>query len=41
MTANRPYKKTKTKEEAIEELKNYSGLQFDNEIVDVFVNEVL
>ncbi len=41
MTANRPYKETKTKKEAIEELKKYSGSQFDKKIVDVFVYEVL
>ena len=41
MTANRPYQNTKTKEQAIEELKKYSGTQFDKEIVDVFVSEVL
>ena len=41
MTANRPYKKTKTKEEALEELKKYSGIQFDKKVVDVFINEVL
>src|SRR6056297_3211381 len=41
MTADRPYKTKKTKEQAIEELKKYSGSQFDKKIVDVFVNEVL
>jgi HD-GYP domain-containing protein (c-di-GMP phosphodiesterase class II) len=41
MTANRPYKETKTKEKAIIELKKYSGIQFDEKIVDIFVNEVL
>ncbi|HKL44217.1 MAG TPA: PAS domain-containing protein [Candidatus Absconditabacterales bacterium] len=41
MTANRPYKETKTKKEAIEELKKYSGNQFDKKIVDVFINNVL
>jgi len=41
MTANRPYKTTKTKEEALEELKKHSGSQFDEEIVDIFINKVL
>jgi len=41
MTADRPYKTKKTKEQAIEEMKNYSGTQFDKKIVDVFVSEVL
>jgi diguanylate cyclase len=41
MTANRPYKETKTKKEAIEELKKHSGTQFDKKIVDVFINVVL
>jgi len=41
MTADRPYKDIKTKKEAIEELKKYSGSQFDKDIVDAFINEVL
>jgi diguanylate cyclase (GGDEF)-like protein/PAS domain S-box-containing protein len=41
MTAIRPYQKTKTKEEAVEELKRCSGSQFDSEIVSVFVEKVL
>jgi HD-GYP domain-containing protein (c-di-GMP phosphodiesterase class II) len=41
MTAERTYKETKTKEEAVEELKKYSGVIFDKKIVDVFINEVL
>jgi len=41
MTSERPYKTKKTKEEAVEELKKYSGSQFDKKTVDIFVNEVL
>jgi diguanylate cyclase (GGDEF)-like protein/PAS domain S-box-containing protein/putative nucleotidyltransferase with HDIG domain len=41
MTNERPYKKAKTHEEAIEELLRYSGTQFDPEIVTVFIEKVL
>ena len=41
MTSKRHYKKTKTKEEAIAELKKFSGTQFDPEIVEVFINQVI
>src|SRR6056297_651523 len=41
MTSERPYKTKKAKEEAVEELKKYSGSQFDKKTVDIFVNEVL
>jgi diguanylate cyclase (GGDEF)-like protein/PAS domain S-box-containing protein len=41
MTAIRPYQKTKTKEEAIKELLNCSGTQFDAEIVGIFIENVL
>jgi len=41
MTANRPYQKSKTKEEAIEELEKCAGTQFDSNIVKVFVENVL
>src|SRR6056297_3220537 len=41
MTANRSYQKKKTKKEAIKELKKYSGTQFDEEIVKIFINKVL
>jgi HD-GYP domain-containing protein (c-di-GMP phosphodiesterase class II) len=37
MTHERPYKKTLTREEALEELKRCSGRQFDPHLVDVFV----
>lgn len=40
MTHDRPYRKTKTNEEAIEELKRCSGTQFDPALVNVFVELV-
>ena len=36
MTANRPYKKPLSHEQAVEELKRCSGTQFDPEIVDAY-----
>jgi diguanylate cyclase (GGDEF)-like protein/PAS domain S-box-containing protein len=41
MTALRPYQKTKTKDEAVAELVRCSGIQFDPEIVDVFIKMIL
>ena len=41
MTSERSYRKGLDKEEAIKEMKRCSGTQFDPEIVDVFVNQVL
>jgi len=41
MTSYRPYRQTRTKNEAIEELKKYSGIQFDPKLVDVFIDEVV
>ncbi|MDZ7836907.1 MAG: hypothetical protein U5N58_02585 [Actinomycetota bacterium] len=41
MTSERSYRKPLTKNEAIQELMRCSGTQFDPEIVDVFVNQVL
>jgi putative nucleotidyltransferase with HDIG domain len=40
MTANRSYRKSLTKEEAIQELHKNVGTQFDPEIVEVFTNVV-
>jgi len=40
MTSGRPYKKAKTKEEAIEELKKCAGTQFDPNLVEVFLTIV-
>ncbi|MPN39514.1 hypothetical protein SDC9_187042 [bioreactor metagenome] len=41
MTSERPYKKAMTHEEAIDELKNCKGKQFDPEITDIFIEKVL
>jgi len=41
MTANRPYQRKKNKLEAVEELKKYSGSQFDKDIVEIFTSKVL
>ena len=41
MISERPYKKALTKEEAITELRNHSGTQFDATIVEVFINQVI
>lgn len=38
MTALRVYRKKKTMQEAISELKKYAGTQFDPEVVKVFIN---
>jgi putative nucleotidyltransferase with HDIG domain len=40
MCSERPYRKAKTREQAIQELKNASGSQLDEQIVEVFVNLV-
>jgi HD-GYP domain-containing protein (c-di-GMP phosphodiesterase class II) len=37
MTAIRPYQRTRTKEEALEELERFSEIQFDPDIVNIFV----
>ena len=40
MVSYRSYRKTRTKDEAIEEIKKYSGRQFDPQLVEVFVSEM-
>ena len=40
MVNERPYRKTRSKEEALEELKRNAGTQFDPEIVKIFVESV-
>ena len=37
MTSDRPYRKARTKEKAVEELKKFAGTQFDPHIVEVFL----
>ncbi len=41
MTADRPYRKALSKDVAIAELKRCSGTQFDPNLVDVFIHDVL
>jgi|GEM_PF-752470 len=41
MTSERTYRRRKTKSEAISELKNCAGKQFDPRLVNIFINEVL
>ncbi|MFW6026942.1 MAG: HD domain-containing phosphohydrolase, partial [Candidatus Woesearchaeota archaeon] len=41
MTSNRPYKKAKSKQNAIAELKKEAGKQFDPNLIKVFINKVL
>jgi HD-GYP domain-containing protein (c-di-GMP phosphodiesterase class II) len=40
MTSERIYKKAATKEQAVKELENCSGTQFDPEIVTCFINYI-
>ncbi|WP_200756638.1 bifunctional diguanylate cyclase/phosphohydrolase [Effusibacillus dendaii] len=40
MTTNRPYQKTKTMAEAIEELRRCSGTQFDPQLVEPFIEVI-
>ena len=37
MVADRPYRKARSRDEAISELKRCAGSQFDRQIVDVFL----
>jgi diguanylate cyclase (GGDEF)-like protein/PAS domain S-box-containing protein/putative nucleotidyltransferase with HDIG domain len=41
MTNDRPYRKAKTREEAVEELRKHAGTQFDAVVVGVFIERVL
>ena len=41
MTSNRPYNKRKTYEQALEELRKFSGIQFDPQVVQVFTEVIL
>jgi diguanylate cyclase (GGDEF)-like protein/PAS domain S-box-containing protein len=41
ITSARPYHKAKSKQEAISELKRNAGKQFDPEIIELFINNVL
>jgi HD-GYP domain-containing protein (c-di-GMP phosphodiesterase class II) len=41
MTSERPYRKALSEEFAIEELKRNSGIQFDPELVNLFIEKVL
>jgi diguanylate cyclase (GGDEF)-like protein/PAS domain S-box-containing protein len=41
MTIDRPYRKALSPEDALEELRRFSGTQFDPEIIGVFVDKVL
>ena len=41
MTSERPYRVRRTREEAIEELRNNAGTQFDPRLVEVFIEKVL
>ncbi|MDK2961465.1 MAG: hypothetical protein PWP20_591 [Eubacteriaceae bacterium] len=41
MTAERPYSRVFTAEEAIAEIKNNSGFQFDKKLAQIFVEKVL
>jgi len=40
MTSKRPYRKVFTKEQAIAELKRLSGIQFDEDVVRIFLKSL-
>jgi HD-GYP domain-containing protein (c-di-GMP phosphodiesterase class II) len=40
MTSDRPYRPKASKEDAISELKRYSGIQFDPEVVEAFSDTI-
>ncbi len=40
MTSERPYRPAKTRDEAIEEMGRYAGIQFDGAVVDAFVRVI-
>ncbi|MFP4257850.1 MAG: HD domain-containing phosphohydrolase [Desulfovermiculus sp.] len=40
MTNDRPYRKAVSVEESLKELKRWAGIQFDPELVDIFVNMI-
>jgi diguanylate cyclase (GGDEF)-like protein len=40
MTHSRPYKQAINKQEALEELKRYSGIQFDPDLIHVFIEKI-
>ena len=41
MTTNRPYRKALSTKEALEELQRHAGTQFDPELVQIFIKEVM
>ncbi|MGH4050775.1 MAG: bifunctional diguanylate cyclase/phosphohydrolase [Clostridium sp.] len=41
MTSSRPYNRRKTYKEAVEELKRCSGIQFDKDIADAFIQVIM
>jgi diguanylate cyclase (GGDEF)-like protein len=41
ITSERPYKKALSKEFSLEEIKRCSGSQFDSNLVDIFINQVI
>ncbi len=38
MTSSRVYRKAMSREDALEELKNFAGIQFDPDLVKVFID---